>query len=609
MLLMWSVLTRWFDRRAAVLAVFLFALGPPTLTKYSLLAKGNHFENLPFQLLCLWTFLRLHSTERKRPWILAHGAAAGFAIFFYFGSMALIALLALTHVGIRGPRQALRDFVFAAPAFVVGLAPLLWVHFQSGSRPGGFLESKFGESSRPPMSEMLQRVQEFFTSILPRAGVYPDLGPLPGRIAEWLFLGVFAAAWILLAVKLIRDVVRSGKSSESARFLAFTAAPLVLYLPFVVLVVGAGNIKFDAYGPPVEIGTYRYLVPHFLFATMIIAIACGWLMRAESVLQRTLGKTLAAASLATCAFTLPLVDPAPTAAGVGTHYAGYSLRFYNNVLMRDAQLDPATGRLDWDWDRVQQQIEEFEPRERHELWFGAGYHRANALTLPARRALTPPSLRLEDLMRLIPVDARPDVALGAGSWLRQFVAGGPEGKAFLRAELLRLCADQDPLVGWVIEGLGRPFDYPLVRATGPALGRTGEARAFVPPGFEGGWLRGLGAHCGELLEREIAVDTARVSRVGEALPETDRADFWYGVGLGLAAAEDGRRASKVLLRHAPAARREAAFQGLGAGLRHGLGTEACMARLSDLQSGLDVPEANALERGMRWESYPRLQEL
>ena len=616
--LIWVVLSRWFDRRAAILAVFLFALGPPTLTKYSLLAKGNHFENLPFQLLCLATFYGLHSSSKKTVWILAHGLCAGFAIFFYFGSMALIALLALTHVAIRGPARGLRDFALALPAFLIGLAPLLWVHFTSGSRPGGFLESKFSGRARPPLSEVWQRIEGFFSDTLPRASVYEDLGSWSGsgRVADGLFLAVFALAWLVLAVRLVRDAMhvfsrkRSGSiASESERFLAFASAPLVLYLPLVVVIVGAGNIKFDAYGPPVEIGTYRYLVPHLLFAILVIAIASSWLLSAKNGLQRTAGGALTLGACVTTAFTLPLVDPSPSTAGAGLHYPGWSMHFYNNVLMRDAVVDPRSGRLDWDWEHLNEQIDEFEPTVRHELWFGAGYHAANALTLRAKRATTPPALDLDRLLRDIPVKARGDVAHGAGSWLREYVGRGETGLAFLESELERVVQNTDPHAAWVIEGLGMPFDFPLARATGPALRTTGELSGLVPAGFEWAWRRGLGRHCGALLARGFDQDRKRVQRVGSALPETQALDFWYGVGLGLSAGGAAHPRPEAALASVPAAWKTVVLQGYGAGMRHGLGAEACTELLSDLQSGLEPSQAEALVRGARWESYPRLQEL
>lgn len=51
LLLIWRIMRREFGLAAALVAALLFALSPPTLVKYSLLASGNHFENLIFWLL------------------------------------------------------------------------------------------------------------------------------------------------------------------------------------------------------------------------------------------------------------------------------------------------------------------------------------------------------------------------------------------------------------------------------------------------------------------------------------------------------------------------------------------------------------------------------
>ena len=38
----------------------LFALGPPALARYSVVCSGNHFENVFFTTLALFSFYRLH---------------------------------------------------------------------------------------------------------------------------------------------------------------------------------------------------------------------------------------------------------------------------------------------------------------------------------------------------------------------------------------------------------------------------------------------------------------------------------------------------------------------------------------------------------------------
>ncbi len=620
LVLIWLVLARWFDPRAAALAALLFALGPPTLTKYSMLAKGNHFENLVLQLACVWMFMRLHSSKRKDPWVLALGVTAGFATFFYFGSMAIVVLLALTHLCIRGARRASRDSLLALPAFVVGILPLVWVQVRSGDRPGGFLSAKFGEGGHWELGAFLGRIGRFFRDYLPRAGVYEDLGPLPGRVAETIFLAVFLVAWLTLALGVVRDVralnEHEGSSIEErerARFRALRTLPYVLYLPLVSLIVGTSTFEFKPYGPPVEVGQFRYLVPHFTFTTMMVGVAAAAHRQATSRPRRILGGALALAALSTTPFVLPLASSAasggvsPTS-GLGAAYDGYYLRYYNNVLLRDARVDETTGRLTWDHPRVERQIEEFGAVERHELWLGVGYHLAAAQTIERKTAKTPSRLDLDELCAPYPGPQHPDLARGAGSWLR-FLSGLGENERRIAAEALQALALSDhSLASWVVEGLCLNFEFPLARLTGHRLERTAALEELVPASLRSAWRRGQGIECGALLARGISTDVARVRALAAALPETARTDFWLGVGVGLA--RDGAlRELPSALEEIPVELRDAALAGLGAGMRRGIGIEACMALFHAWKEALSPSEQAALESGMRWPNYPRPLEL
>ncbi len=610
LILIWDVLARWFDPRAAALAAFLFAIAPPTLTKYSMLAKGNHFENLFFQLACVWLFLRLHSSSRKTPWILAFGATAGFAIFFYFGSMAMVALLALTHLCLRGPRRGLLDFALALPAFGVGIAPLLWVQLHSASRPGGFLEAKFGES-RPRLDGFLERIGRFLTEFLPRAGVFEDLGPLPARLAESVFLVLFLVAWLTIVVEMVRGwrALRASTpgspSAEDARLPVLRYLPFALYLPVVTLVVGTSTFEFKAYQPPVEVGQFRYLVPHFTFATMIFGMAVALHWRSRARVRRWLGSVLAVGVLSTSLFTLPIASGPLARPGLGSAYDGYLLRYYANVALRDTWPDPLTGRRTWDHERVVQQLGEFDPIERHELWFSIGHHFAAAQTMDIKVAKTPAGLDLDALCAPYPAEHHPDLARGAGSCLREFSERGEAGRRLISSALARLVESDHPLASWVVEGMCLNFEFPLARVTEKQVGRTAALEPLIPAVLLPTWRRGQGIECGRLIARGIPADLEVTRRVAAGIPPAAGADYWFGVGVGLA--RDGAIGSlpALLEPEIPAAWRTRVLTGLGAGLRHGIGTEACAPLLDAWTSALDERERSALEHGMRWPEYPR----
>jgi hypothetical protein len=614
LVLIWNVLARWFDPRAAALAVFLFALAPPTLTKYSMLAKGNHFENLFFQLACVWIFLRIHDSARKTGWILAFGATAGFAVFFYFGSLVMVALLALTHLFVRGIKRGLLDYAIALPAFAAGISPLVWVQLHSASRPGGFLEAKFFDSP-PRLGGFLGRIGRFLTDYLPRAGVFEDVGPLPARIAEAVFLGAFLVAWLTVVVELVRSLRetrhtdRGGMPAEDARFQALRYLPFVLYLPIVTLVVGTSTFEFKEYQPPVEVGQFRYLVPHFTFATMLLGIAVTIHWRSSARARKVVGAALAAAALSTCAFTLPIVDWSFARPGLGAAYDGYLLRYYANVVLRDTWADPTTGRRTWDHARVTRQLGEFDAIERHELWFSVGHHAASAQTMDIKAAKTPPALDLAAICAPYPADSHADLARGAGSCLRELAERGPAERNVVTTALARLVETDDPLAGWVVEGMCLNFEFPLARVTEKQVGKSAALEPLLPVELRAAWRRGQGIECGRLIARGIPSDLAVVRGVAAGIREEDREEFWLGVGIGLA--RDGATGgpSGVLEKEIPAERRAIVSTGFGAGMRHGLGSDACARLLDAWKATREEAELRALERGMLWPEYPRPLEL
>lgn len=608
LVLVWRLLASRYDRRAANLFAFLFAFAPPTLTKYSLLAKGNHFENLTFQVLVLVLFLAMHQRGVNPRRLLATGAAAGFALFVYFGSVILLASLALMHVLVRRGRS-LRDLPAALAGFALGLSPLLWIQLEAGGTPGGFLRAKMTGEDPWGLPDFGARLAAFFGDVLPRAAVFEDLGPVSGRVAGWAFLACFAASWAVLALDLgarVRRLGRDGipsepRAAERARLSALGTLPFLVYLPLFALVISRTNFSFAPYAPPVEIGTFRYLVPHFFVATIVIALACARLLRGSRP-ARAAGAALGALALATGLWTLPIVEPRAAETGLGLRYPGHQFLQYSNVSMRFPERDPQTGLPYWDPEVLRASLSGLSPAHRREAYAGVGHYAAWAVWIlgsppgTAGRARLP----LDFLLDPHPPEARIALARGVGTLLRRLLAN--EGKLDeLATELTALAEEDHPFTPWVIEGLCLDVQFPLVHLL-PNMARTSGALSLaIPAEFLGSYRRGLGTQAGRLLARGLDADREFLAGLVEQLPDPLDPDFWFGVGWGLVEFESSRDG------HAPFAvpsglsippeSRAAVLLGIGASLR-------------DLH-GPDPPlppappdDQSTLRRGAGWLSYP-----
>jgi hypothetical protein len=102
---LWAIVAPRAGRQAAALTVFSFALGPPLLARLSVIALGNHFEGLlPLGVTyLLWLRWVEHEGDARRG--ILFGLCAGFAVFFYFGALRWLVLLAAGHLYLRGPRR------------------------------------------------------------------------------------------------------------------------------------------------------------------------------------------------------------------------------------------------------------------------------------------------------------------------------------------------------------------------------------------------------------------------------------------------------------------------------------------------------------------------
>ncbi len=530
LLLIWDLCARLFGRRAAFVASLAFALGPATLVTYSVLAKGNHFEGITFQLAAVWLLYRGHESERPGRWWWLAAAMGGFAIFAYLGAMLWIALLALTHVAMRGTARGLRDLARGLPPFLLGLAPLLWIQLVTG-RPATVLANFVGGS------RAWERARELVVDLLPQAAGYPDLVFLSGSLANRLSLLLFAGVWVLAAAACIgwlraaRRGPQDARDADRARFRGLALLPFCLYLPAFVVTFALTTPRFQAYLPPIEVQRFRYLVPHFTFACVLVGAASVWGRRSAEEWQRSLGRGMAHGTLALGACLLPLVDWTFAHVGDGLRYPGSDLATAAHALLRHPTHDQGSGRLVWDFDRVQRELASYTPCAARRAVFGSGYTLAWAQAVEHAQPGTDrqPLLDVQRLLAWAPEALRGDLARGAGCYLaRELRNGGSRQR--LGAWLESIAFDPTAHAEEVVEGLSQHIPYWLARRTPEALAHNEQLGELVPHALRQAWRRGQGRFCGTLLARGIAREIELVQAFGSRLPDQERSAYWQGVG-------------------------------------------------------------------------------
>lgn len=615
LLLAWSWLRAHGGRTAANVGAWCLALGPTTLVKYSITCSGNHFENLFFSMLALWSFDRLQRRGATRARLFGFGLAAGFALFVFLGALLPLGLLAAVHAGARGLRACLRDLVWLAAGFVVGLMPLFWLNALTGARALGFLGAKFAGENTPATSEggaadlgaILRRVQQYLVDVVPQASNYPEGFGLSARAWGWVFFLVLACVWMLALPGALRACARLARGlfaaparpgEEEARRRDWPLVLLVGYVPLSALAYGVSNFRLGGHSGAVEYGGYRYYLPWFLFGILCLALLAGRAWSARGAL-RWPALALAAGVLVPGLSNLELVDWSGRYAGVGARYEGYDLSKCARGLLstRNALSHEEQARY----------LERFpEP-------LGAGVARALGFNLAvlaieqARRGAGAQewSFDLSSLCADWPADHRAEIARGAGIGLR-FSQGSGDPKALLAA-LERTLARADratpELEACLFEGLAaRNPALPLATETeemsasanrwiGAALERGS------PPALVQGLARGQGFVCGRLLRRGIRADREAVARRRAELPPALLAAFHAGLGAGSALGGERPDVDLGGLELDPAAR--AAFW---VGFAHELkrawprGFEAVLAELDTRLAPADARELHAALR-------------
>lgn len=532
----WAILREHADARAASFGSLLFAVGPTTMTQYSLMASGNHFENLPFSLLALWLGFRVHARGATPKRLFAAGAAAGFALFVFLGALVPLAILALVHLGLRGWKSALRDLAWVAPGFALGVSPLIAVSGMAGARGLEFLGAKFGGGAGLDLAAFGPRLVEFFTVHLPVASQFESFAGVSGATFDRAFLGLFALAYGIAlpgaaraALALARGAVGGGAKSERAGLADALSLALVLYLPATAVAYALSNLKIFPYTPPVVCGGYRYFNFHFLVACALVAIA-AWRLRERSTPPARLASGfLSLASLAIGASNLGAVDFTFRERNYGAHYEGSNVRQLASQIL--------SPRNAVSIEQVVRTAGAYPPEQR--CWIDLGLGRGLAAGISAGIPHIERILGYEgelDLARLLapfPPGRRADVARGIGSFLRHRARAQSRLDPARVAWLETLVAAGEPHAAEVVEGLATDWEVHLARDTARDMAELDTLLAALPASLRPQFARGVGAVYGRLLSRGIRADAAAVADHAPHVEVELAPALWTGVGRGL----------------------------------------------------------------------------
>jgi hypothetical protein len=526
---------RFWGGRAATLSALLFAAGPATLVKYSLFASGNHFENLAFTMVAVAAFWRMHSLGVPRRWLWISGFAAGFALFVFLGALIPIALLALAHLGLRGWRRSIGDLAHAAPAFALGLLPLVLLNLGTDARGLGFLRDKFaGSGDGPDPASIVRRLGEFFFVHLPRSASFPPWLGLNGALAGGMFLAAFAAAYAVFlrpalgaTLDLARGALGRGAAPQGgspAALERYALVPLVLYLPLCALAFAISNLEIASYQPPIECAAYRYFLPHLLFAVVLVGAASARLARSGGVAGRAAAGLIAGIAIATAPFNLAEVDPTLSHTGLGSHYDGYNVKQAARALLGTRNRVPP--------EEVERRAEAFSPLFRTRVYTGLGFY-----TALVRRSEIASGLGLAELLERWPAERRADAARGVGAMLRSAGELAPEPELEPFAVLARWSESGAAHAEQAMEGLALEWDPLLASEVRDHVAATFRLLREAPAAVAPALARGLGLSCGRLLSRRIPSEREVIAALSAVVARNHVERFAEGLGIGLA---DGR---------------------------------------------------------------------
>ena len=319
--LLFLVLDRFVNRRAAWIGGLLIAIAPPGYSLISVTAWGTHLENNAQTMACLYLFLSLRAEvdasrmtdTRSGLRAFAFGALAGFAT--YFGYMFLIALLAMLffeflHDKLFVLRPWFRAFVLG---FAIGIVP--WVTYNRTHDFGGL--SVYNESLADHIapSRVLPAASANFVELvsrfLPSSFFFRDFPHVADpSVVEWSFYLALAVLVAIAAWSARDSIARAFAALFRRRGATPPLAPAVCFLIYVIAFAGAFSM-FDFQQAEAGFAIAhdgRHVAPLYPFLVMLAAIGLDFIARHGSIARVAAG-SITAILCATCLVgTLAICD-------------------------------------------------------------------------------------------------------------------------------------------------------------------------------------------------------------------------------------------------------------------------------------------------------------
>ena len=540
--------------RAALASAFLLAVGPTELLqKYSLIGTGNHFENLLYMALTLWAFDAAHRSGCTARKLFLMGLAAGVNLFVILAAVIPVGCMVGLHVMVRGLRGSLRDLRFAGPGFALGLAPLIFMNLYVSPRGLHFLTAKFAEESKGGGAGLGSRFWTFVTEDMQQAPFHGDTHPALG----WSLLGLWVVCFLVLGLPMVRHGTRhlrgimGARSQQESRVVydRLKLLPLVCWTPLAALAFALSNLANGKYAYPVEVGGYRYFLPHFyLLSVMAVALLVrpGWDLRAKV--------GLALVGVMGLFGLQPLREVAAVGefTGVGWHYEGFSFAQHARAFVMHSSGVSRGEAVAW-----ANKLPDLDARRMHR---GLGFYHAQLSMMGDANGDGQVDAEERDRFKALPKDAsrldlqvllesvhpeyKIDWCRGAGAGLRTLAGYKKDEAGAIRDMLVRIARGGDARVVHLMEGACWKQAYaPLARLVPHLVSRATEvAAAFHGADFgEGqdadvlrdGAGRSLGIFIGRLMAREFEPEVEVLKSLFNGQVGTYGPSLLEGIGIGL----------------------------------------------------------------------------
>ena len=527
------MLARHFSGRAALIGMLSVAVAPPIVTKYSMLAKGNHFEGLTLLFVALWAALETPEPGHPRRWfwVAFTGLALGFSVSMYFGAMLTGPVLTVAWWIRFGALQSLRDTPAFGLGLGVGLIPFALINAATQGRAGDFGAGFASPSNKVgTLASVFEKGHALVTETLPQAACFEEVWGLSPRPAETLFFSATILSWCFVVSAWLRNLARPSKElsprSIGDRRRRRAAVWILLAYPIGVLtVLTLKSLPIMRKDPPVEILGVRYLLGYFFFSLLLIAVAIDQLLRSKALAPRVAAWVLALALLCTWPFTAAIASTRWSERTDAAAYPGVNLRQYSILFHRDLNLGEDEGV---DTTRMKACLENLSEAgysdQRSELAMGIGF-----LLTMAKLGYRAPGGEAGFSVDAVTLDFDPtdypDLLRGVGMCFHQSVRTqqlrAKKGDASPMRQRINEALGDPAAAPWVATGFGMAQQYPLRRRLPTVLARSRMFLGVVSPELRRDVLKGVALTLREY--SELGLDRAQ-GQIESELEKFEAAD-------------------------------------------------------------------------------------